>query len=92
MRVMLKGKGVKKQIPVPSRLRLKEDRVDPKGLALNPYERGNNAARGEARKGPVHVTYHLKRKAKRLMRGTSASTSRRILRVEVGQSVAALAT
>ena len=91
MKVKLRGKGENRKKAVPSRLELQEDRVDPKGLARNPYGRVI-AGKGETRKGPVHVTYHLKRKAKRLMRGTSASTSRRILRAEVGQSAAALAT
>ena len=88
MKVKLRGKGENRKKAVPSRLELQEDRVDPKGLARNPYGRVN-AAKGETRKGPVHVTYHLNRKEKRLMRGTSASTREWIPQVRTTWSVVA---
>ena len=91
LRVKGTGKGEKKKKAVPSRLRLQEDRVDPRGLARNPYERVH-AAKGETRKGPVLETYHLNRKEKRLMRGTSASTREWIPQVRTTLSVVASET
>ena len=85
------GKGKKQKRAVPSRQRLKEDREDPRGLALTPYKRVN-VVMGEARKSPDRATYHLNRKEKRLMRGTSASTRDRIRQVRTDLKVVASAS
>ena len=85
------GKGQQKERAMPARRRLQADREDPRGLALSPYKRVN-VVMGETRKSPDRATYHLNRKEKRLMRGTSASTQERIHQVRMSLSAVASAS
>ena len=91
MKVKLRGKGENRKKAVPSRLRLQEDRVDPKGLARNPYGRVN-AAKGETRKGPVHVRYRPDLTERVAVPGTCASTRMWIPRAVVRLPAAVLAS
>ena len=92
MRVKQKGKGETEKKAVPSRPRLQEDRVDPeRGVVPNLYGRVN-AARGETRKGTVHVRYHPDLTERVVVPVTSASTRMWIPKVEVDLLAAALAS